>query len=438
MDNYNEEYTEISLVDIVALCFRKFVTLLICALIGTALVLGYHIVSANSEKSKAAYEVSLQKYNAQLQAAEDNLEYLQVRKAELLKRNAENPISTYESEPTYRSELVFVVTSDEEPLVAMDGTRVYNTVVSINSFWNTLDLPHLVDSQSKNEYIRQFIKFENVSVSVNGFVFRITAYSARNAEQADNYTQKVYEALSDYIKTISVVKTCTIQSTHNEAYTGSLFIDIVNRQLSEIAEIDSKIFEQMDSIKDLKKEAPSQYHYAKYAVIGFLAGGFVSLMVLVVGFVSSNPLTSTEDAKRRIKAPVLGAMFCEKDALNKIARNVMGERVFKDEASAISWLENNLDSSVLPDKAKVAILYSGKDAKAKQTFEAVNKVFTDKGYSVSFSDEVTVNPNAMTAIQNSDVVVLFEKQWTSKWKNIKAETDLAERYGKKVAGFIIC
>lgn len=209
------------------------------------------------------------------------------------------------------------------------------------------------------------------------------------------------------------------------------------------------LFTSLDkNIKDLEKEVrglenqakatkPS-YSISKYAVIGFLAGGFVSLMWIVIVFIAAEPVTRSEDSKARLDAPLLGAVFSENGCFEKLSRKAMGEVCWKDKATALRWFEENLDSTVLPDKAKVAVLYSGNNAKALEAVKDVLAVLKKKGYEATFTENAALNPETNAKVQDSDAVLLFEKQWTSKWKDVCACEEIAQRFEKKTAGFVLC
>lgn len=224
-------------------------------------------------------------------------------------------------------------------------------------------------------------------------------------------------------------------------FMGTVSSSDFNKAVSLFTSLDKNISSLEKVITTLESQANAgkpSYNIAKYAVIGFLAGGFVSLMWIVVAFVVSEPLTRTEDSKSRLKAPLLGAVFSENGCFETLARKALAEVCWQDKDTALKWFEENLDSSVLPDKAKVAVLYSGKEAKALEASKEVLAVLKKKGYEVSFTENAALNPETNARVQSCDVVLLFEKQWTSKWKDICVCVELAQRFEKKVAGFVLC
>ena len=307
MTDYCNQEREISLVDIFALCLRKFVVLALCALIGAAVAVGVHINKVNKGFNPAAVEQTLTEKRAEL------AEVKEVKKME-----------------------------------------------------NVLLFAALKENVSYDDYSKAAGLFSSLDKSVKD------------------------------------------------------------------------LEKEVEELENQAKATKPSYSIAKYAIIGFLAGGFVSLIYIVFAFVVSEPVSRSEDSKIRLKAPLLGAVFSENGCFEKLSRKAMGEVCWKDKATALMWFEENLDSTVFPDKAKIAVLYSGCNAKALETAKEVLAVLKKKGYEASFTENASLNPETNSKVQNADAVLLFEKQWTSKWKDVCACEEIAQRFDKKVAGFVLC
>ena len=224
-------------------------------------------------------------------------------------------------------------------------------------------------------------------------------------------------------------------------YMGAVSTTDFNKAVSLFTSLDKSIKDTEKEITGLESQLRADkpvYSILKYAVIGFLTGGFVSLMCIVIAFISSEPVTSSEDSKHRLKSPLLGAVFTDNCGFEKLARKALGEVCWADKTTALRWFEENLDSTVLPDKAKVAVLYSGNNTKAVEASKEIIAVMNKKGYEVSFTENAALNPETNSRVQACDVVLLFEKQWTSKWKDVCADVEIAQRFEKNIAGFVLC
>lgn len=223
-------------------------------------------------------------------------------------------------------------------------------------------------------------------------------------------------------------------STIQDAGMLASYVTLNNSVIGEISNLEISIRTKQDEINNLAAPGFS----VKYAVVGFLAGGFVAVTVLLTVMIGANYVTSSSDAEKRLKAPVIGALYADKSIFDVAARRIIKERNWKNSEDAAKWMKMNLNSSVLPDGARVCLLYSGNDGKAVSALEQASSVMSGCGYKVSVVADAFKNPDANSAIENCDAVVVLERQFKSKWSCVNAVVNTAERYGKKVCGIILC
>lgn len=226
-------------------------------------------------------------------------------------------------------------------------------------------------------------------------------------------------------------------STIQDAGMLASYVTLNNSVICEISKLENSIRTKQDEINNLAAPADPGFS-VKYAVVGFLAGGFVAVTVLLTVMIGANYVTSSSDAEKRLKAPVIGALYADKSFFDFAARRIIKERNWKNSEDAAKWMKMNLNSSVLPDGARVCLLYSGNDGKAVSALEQASSVMSGCGYKVSVVADAFKNPDANSAIENCDAVVVLERQFKSKWSCVNAVVNTAERYGKKVCGIILC
>ena len=218
----------------------------------------------------------------------------------------------------------------------------------------------------------------------------------------------------------------------------SIYANMSNSLKNDITRLESSLKAKQEELKNLTYPTPASTFSAKYAVIGFLAGGFISVVVLLVVMIGANYVTSSSDAEERLKAPLIGALYADKTFLDGVARSMMRERTWKNDEDGIKWFKQNLNSSVLPDGAKVCLLYSGSDKKAVSVLSQASSILSEKGYKVSSVSDAFKNPDSNAAIENCDTVILLERQFKSKWSCVNAVVNTVARYGKKVCALILC
>lgn len=226
----------------------------------------------------------------------------------------------------------------------------------------------------------------------------------------------------------------------NEHIANSLssYVDMSNSLKNDIPKLETSLKTKQDELKALVYPTPARAFSVKYAVIGFLAGGFISVVVLLVVMIGANYVTSSSDAEERLKAPLIGALYADNAFLDVVARSMMRERTWKNDEDGIKWFKQNLNSSVLPDGAKVCLLYSGSDKKAVSVLNQASSILSEKGYKVSSVSDAFKNPDSNAAIENCDAVILLERQFKSKWSCVNAVVNTVARYGKKVCALILC
>jgi len=273
------------------------------------------------------------------------------------------------------------------------------------------------------------------AVLVTGFHIYHTKKSFNSAAVEKKYLEKKAE-----LETQKEVKNLEYELTLGP-FLGTVPTADYKKAIDLFTSLDKSIASLEKEISGLEAQLNRSkpfYSVAKYAVIGFLAGGFISFMWIVIVFVVSEPVTRSEDSRERLKAPLLGALFPEGSCFERLARKTLGEVHWKDRATALRWFEENLDSTVLPDKACVAVLYSGNNARVLEAAKEVLAVLGRKGYEASFIADAALNPETNSKVQSCDAVLFFEKQWVSKWKDVCACEQIAKRFNKIVAGFVLC
>ena len=186
---------------------------------------------------------------------------------------------------------------------------------------------------------------------------------------------------------------------------------------------------------------PRQRYSAKKNIVkGLFAGGLVSLVFVLISFISSNPITLSYDAEKRIGAPFIGAIFKRNCIFDNVARCIIGERKIKNDKASCDMIYNFLKSSAfgIGNGSSIAIVCSMNDKYISKTYEVICSIIKGCGYSTVLVSEASQNPDAVVDIQESDAVILLERQWKSKWVQIDSNTKLIDCLNKQIIGFILC
>ena len=424
-----DNYTGISLVDLFAYFVKKFWVLLIGALVGMALLLSYHYISSNSAKKVEEYEKKVSKYKVELSSLESTLDNLNLKLD--FANEVESASPFFSDNQIYVSRIMIAVDSN----FASDSESVSNAIgQEISSFWNSLDLAATVGSDLDNDLLKASIVFERAGQSVS-----IRVYSEDKAK-AETYASSIVDAFVSYYDTREHLSVGSKNITTSVAPKNEI-AKIRDQFISDKTALQTKIFDTEAEIKAMKKEAPSKYHPLKNAVIGFFAGGIFVAIVLAIGFVSCNPITSSFSAEKGLGVPFLGALFIDNKPFSKLARKIIGERSFKSNDEAVDYLKSSFSSKSFASsdtKKAVTLLTSLNEVEVDNKADAIMAILKEEGFKAAFVGNSSENPLTIKTLENNDSVILLVRQWNSKLQLAKLNKNLVSKMEKKVLGFIIC
>lgn len=425
----DQNYTGISLVDLLAYFVKKFWVLLIGALAGMVLLLSYHYISSNSAKSIEEYENNLSKYKAELSSLESTLDNLNMKLEFYNEIESISPI--YSSNQIYVSGIMISFDSD---VISTSESGKSIVGQEISRFWNNLDLSSVVGSGLDSDVLKASIIFE-----LSGLLATIRVYD-EDKDVAERYATSIVDSFVSYFdgrKSLNLgSKTITTSvASENE-------IALIREQIiSDKTSLQTELLDTEAKIKTLEGNVPAKYHTKKNAVIGFLIGGVAVAGALGMGFSLHNPVTSSFGIEKTIAVPFLGAIFIDNGFFSKLARRIMVERSFTSLDDSIEYLRNSFSTksfTAAENKKNISLMSSVDDKYVENIANKVMTLLKEEGYDVTFIGNSSENPLTMKTIENNEAVILLERQWISKMQLLSMNKDLAFKMDKKVLGFIIC
>lgn len=427
-----ETYSAISLISLFAYYLKKFWILLIGAIVGVVLVLSVHIVKANSSEGIEAYEKKLASYENKLSVAELSLANYEHELEFLNEVESTSPL--FKGEAMYKAVLTFNVNTEGEITILESGEIISRFGQEISAFWKTLDVASLVQSSQDNELLKA-----SMSLVSSGNVAVLSVFS-ESLETAEQYASVLMDAMESFVKRISGSQGYSSGLSTSTA-SSSEITEIVKKHTSKKTLLLNEISKTEDTLKDLRNNVPSKYHFLKFGVLGFIAGGVVTVLILGVLFVSRNPLVSSFNTERCLSAIFLGALFINNDLFSRLARKTIGERSFKTEEDAVAYIRNSFESKQFANdlgNKPIVILSSSDDAVVGKKAEVIISVLKEAGYNASYVGNSSENPESILAVEESDAVVLLDRQFVSRTQLVRSNAVLAEKTGKRILGFILC
>ena len=423
----------ISLLDVFAFFVKMFLFILIFCIVFAGISIGFHYFTAQTEKAYEKYDEELADYNAVFQSAKDSLELMNSKKQAIIESINEDPVfDLYSAQSVYVCDIDFFIRAENDTVISESGVTLYPNQEKLLGVFESLDLASVVGSDYKNDYLKQL-----VIISAQRNHFKIKVYGA-SIDIVNSWAKSIFDVLSKFAEgehwTIDGI------TSFAETYYGRYIFDIVEGKNSSLSALVNDIIKQSKTIEDLKAEKPHLFHFLKFFVIGFVIGGFISVLILFIIFVMRDPVTKSFTAQKKIEKPFLGALFVDNSFFDKLARCIIGERKYASQSESLTVIGNSVKQSGLGDKkvSKIALVSSVKGKQVENQIKVLESLFSDLGYKVTTVLDVTINSNSPGFISDSDAVVIVERQWFSKWKHISVSMEMAERFNKEIIGFVLC
>ena len=429
-------YTPIvfDLTDILAYLVKKALIIIVVCFLCGFIGVGINYLSSKSETAMEKHRQELDEYNTLLANTKNKLATLQSMRANTIELRENDPVlDLSSSEDVFVCKISFFINAEDDIIVSDSGLLIYPNQEQMKVYFDSLNLNQILDPNIKSNYLNRLVLF-----SSQGNNIVINAYN-QNKDVASVWAEKVYQELQEFA--VAEQGWIIINKTESvESYNGLYLVNLVNEYNDELARTDKSISETMKEVKALEASKPSNLHPLRFFVIGFVLGGGLTVMILLLGHISKNPVTKSFIAEKIIRKPFIGALFSEKKLFDRLARRVIGERIFLSESDKIDFIKNNIRNSFIDGQKKesVCILCSCDARHVEEQSKNLQSIFSEFGCRSELVVNASTNPNATNAVIRSDAILLLERQWESKWRAVHLSVELAERFDKQIIGFVLC
>ena len=330
---YTEDYEqEIDLKDLLFVLLYRWRILLLAAVIGAALLGGYKAVKGNAKQTDLpqteSYQEELDNYEREKLAIETSIENLENSMDEQNHYLAEAPlmqINPYKE--AFSSADILVEISDITDRGMESLLKAYEYGLENGDYIQKI--AEMKDSQER--YVRETIRVSNslgtYENSEAGFVFAMQdAAAARGILHIEvigadsEYTEQVLKAVLNQAEELHG-RFATELKAHVIRLLGQSNGEQVDKDLLDQQQsVRNNIAILQKSEKDLKTSldglekpvaenavAGSSQGLAKYVILGFLAGGFVSVCVIAGMYIMGDKVTSDKEIVNRFRIKSLGA-----------------------------------------------------------------------------------------------------------------------------------
>ena len=310
--------------------------------------------------------------------------------------------------------------------------------------WNSLDLQSTLTYTPKgaieDKYLREIVTLSQV----DGGCLTLTVFGI-SEQESSKLADAAYNCLIELQSTISkgsylhgftllsnVTKTCvddsleSIQTANFEkivTYTDS--ITSLNKQL------DSLVEPERDSSLSASKIILST---VKYAVLGAVIGVVVTLVWALVSYLFRNRTETSRHLEQGLAIPFLGSTAKPGNIWNRLADQIIGERIWTDSNQALQYIANN--AKVLLPPSGTVLLTSTLPLE-ETAIQSVAKALSSQGRTIRFVDSVNRNPETAEALNTCGCVVLVERAGVSRWDDLIELAALLKSLDRPLRGFVM-
>jgi len=451
----------VNLTDLIAAMVRAWKK--ICAaMLAFAILLGgyqtYKQVSLakdpenSTEKIEERYQAALENYETQkegLQKTLENQEKSLASKEEYLEKSILLQIDPYNK---HVANIVFTFSDIDESaqLFRYPNTAADYLPKKIRSqyieLWKSMDVPKDIGLAEYADVEWKYLA-EIVSVSsLEGELVSIQA-TGTTAAEAEELASAVYDYFNDRRDVIA-----QSSAQHSFAVVNRTTKNIIDESLSDRREnLETEIENLKKSIEDSKQaledltEPEREEGYAtstivkavvRYAVLGAVAGIFLACLFVCCWWIFANRAANSFQLELLIGAPFLGSPKIPSTMAERLAGTVMGERAWRDQEQAESYISEQT-KACFPKDGKVVLLSTLSESKAGAEMDRLVKILSKDGFDVSPVMDAIHAPQVVDAIRTCTAVIFAERAGHSSItaiRNMKAQAENAE---KKILGFVM-
>ena len=469
-----EEYEqEIDLKDLFFYMLYRWRLLLLAAVIGAAALGGVKVLksskAADSEITEVVnpdYEQVLENYETEKQALEQTVENLQNSLAAQNRYIAESPYMRTNPYQVYYGTADFVIET-QGMAAESDMTNLiqsYKSNLLNGTYLHTLAEKNGIDASYLQEVVDAWGDHENndslttsyvlmevpegqvhqgmLYVSVSGpdeawvnTVLQGVCDEVKKAQNALN-TEIAAHTIRE-VRSSVVTKVDTAYLERQQKIRG--YVTSMNKNLAE-AETNLKDLKMLDQADIASVDAElDKKAVIKYAVVGFLAGGFCVAFVLFMMYVLNDKVMSEKEIRSRFAVKNLGEFTREPKKhflgfIDNWLRRLAGDDMVVEDDVVYDMIEANI-RNYAGDKKHLLLTGLASEAALSQVSQKVGADLPE--YELETGHDVVTCAAVRRQLAACEAVILVEEKGVSRYSQIQQELELAKDLGVEVLGVIV-
>lgn len=442
--------TDISLKEILAVIVRGGKKLIIGALIVAILfaafgALSYYVLQEEPDKE---YNIALNEYEQTKVNLQTTIERSGRDAANQKAYNEQSQLMQIDPYNKKTTTMIFAISGIKMDDVT-DSFEVTQIPISyITSqiqaqymvLWEGLDLTKIVLDTEYSGVPDKYLREVMTLTATDGGVITLTVVGD-NTDNCEQIAQKLYAALQQSRE--AVVKASydhefAVLSDTITRTSIDLTLELLQQENAiKLEEYQMKVVESERALLELSK--PSYNGGLRGIVINLILGAVVGVLLMCIWVVCvyliKGKVSSAKQISARYALPHFGSMMTKRSLWASLSCRVMGEKLWKNEQQAHSYIRENCLNH-LPESGSITVV-SSLNAVDEAVQTRLVELLSSKGQKVTFVTDVAHNPAALSAIAQSDGVVLAEYAFVSANAEVKDLLKTVEEFNKPVYGFVL-
>lgn len=173
----------------------------------------------------------------------------------------------------------------------------------------------------------------------------------------------------------------------------------------------------------------------KTTVIGGMVGVILAVVWLVLRQMFAGKIIGGRQLAEDFQLPCIGNTIRPKGMWSRMAQLVAGDRTWKDIQAALDYIEGSADA-YLPKRGSVALVSTLPQVDSVIA-NGIEKALSREDRKVVVVQDLFHNPKGLSAICDSEGVVLLEKTYQSKMVAVSDAIGQVEKLDKPIYGFVV-
>ena len=422
---------ELSMKEFITVVLRRWLPILLGAIVFAAAYsfLSYQVQERSAKRQQAEYKKDLAEY--ELKQAK-----VQTRVDTLTKRN--ESIEDYLSNsimmtvnPSDRALATINISIDTQGNVeALNRVASHYMLLAANIPLIKV-LEEIVPEDQNEAYLREAIDIKTTDASI----VSISAVGTSNVDP-ERVVQAVYDYLAAQKEVVASSAGAHTLSILNQGLVRGADSSIADRRTKQ----ENALTASKKLLKEITIEEPKlsleKTGWTKRITVGLVAGFFLAVLAILALYILRLPIQYPEQLQRQLSVRYLGRFLNNKSGSSAPRRTPFGRKSKTSEKDALDLIAANLTEVIGVNKT---ILITGR--LSEETLAETTNLFKAAlgPESPAFLSGTKVNTNADTVrkLADADAVVLVERLYNSKLREINRDIERVTLSGKEVLGYVL-